>query len=463
MTARATLSAIRVETTDGQLEGFAHQGTQHFLGVPYAQKPIGTLRFRPPQPVTRRNETLTVTASRTASLQPGSFRARTLQGLPGPTSEDALWLNVWRPDTPASDLPVLVWIHGGAFTNGSAALPSIDGAALARTAGIVVVTINYRLGALGFASHPELTGEEAANLGLLDQIAAMRWIHREIESFGGDPGRTTLAGESAGAISAALIAQTESARGLFSQLILHSGVAQTRPHTDIVRATEALAGEIGVGPSELRTVPGDILIAATSRIRPLHFWPSAVGEREAQDDASLPSVPTLISTAADEGTFFMLESERVPTHTRASAIDFLHAVTGSSEAERMYDAASLDSPDSDTPSFIAARSITQALFDGPADSWALRAQTCGSEVFRARQRVPTTVWGGWLGATHTLEIPLLFGTYCHPQLAQLYPAPNTEGRARRLQNSWIHFIETGRPGGEWMPWSSDGRHVHIFG
>lgn len=463
MTASATASAIRVETADGPLDGFAHQGTQHFLGVPYAEKPLGTLRFRPPHPVIRRKEPLTVTASGTASLQPGSFRARTLQGLPGPTSEDALWLNVWRPDSPESGLPVLVWIHGGAFTNGSAALPSIDGAALARTAGIVVVTINYRLGALGFASHPELTGEGTASLGLLDQIAALGWVRREIERFGGDPGRTTLAGESAGAISAALIARAESAQGLFSQLILHSGVAGTRPIADITQATETLADEVGVGPSELRNVPGDILIGATSRIGPLPFWPSALGECKAQDDATRPSIPTIISTAADEGTFFMLESERMPTHTRASAIAFLHAVTGNGGAEQMYDTASNMSAGSAIPTSIVAKAITQAMFDEPADSCALRTQMGGAPVYRARHRAPTTVWGGWLGATHTLEVPRLFGTYRHPQLAQLYPAPDTQRRAHTLQNSWVHFIETGRPSCEWTPWSPESRHVHIFG
>jgi para-nitrobenzyl esterase len=225
---RAAMDAIR--TDSGTVVGTLKSGVTTFLGIPYAAPPVGNLRWRPPQPPRYRNSDWKADQFGTSCMQnqAGSRLPWTEEFMTqGPIGEDCLYLNVWTTaKNAAAKHPVMFWIYGGAFTEGSSSVAVYDGAELAKK-GVVVVTANYRVGPLGFLAHPELTRESehssSGNYGLLDQIAALRWVQKNIAAFGGDPSQVTIFGQSAGAISVADLMRSPLAKGLFARAIAQSG------------------------------------------------------------------------------------------------------------------------------------------------------------------------------------------------------------------------------------------------
>jgi para-nitrobenzyl esterase len=224
-----TSDPSEVQVTQGRLTGRTGDGVTSFRNVPYAAPPVGPLRWRPPQPAPPWTGVRAADRPGAICIQPPA------NGDPGvgplPMSEDCLTLNVWSP-AEAERLPVMVWIHGGGYNNGSGTAELYDGTNLARR-GVVVVTINYRLGRLGFFDHPALAAERAAdtpagNYGVMDQIAALEWVRDNIAAFGGDPGRVTLFGESAGGAAVTQLMIAPTARGLFHAAIVQSGLGRQR-------------------------------------------------------------------------------------------------------------------------------------------------------------------------------------------------------------------------------------------
>ncbi|HSL86030.1 MAG TPA: carboxylesterase family protein, partial [Bacteroidales bacterium] len=217
-------SALLVRVEGGRVEGVEENGITVFKGIPFAAPPVGDLRWKPPQPVKRWKGVLK--ADRFAPACP-QFQ-RIMPGMtPVETSEDCLYLNVWTPAQSSGErLPVMVWIYGGGFSMGSTSVPLYSGENLARM-GVVVVSVAYRIGPLGFMAHPGLTAESehnaSGNYGLLDQIAGLRWVQKNITAFGGDPSTVTIFGESAGAISVSILAASPLAKGLFRGAISQSG------------------------------------------------------------------------------------------------------------------------------------------------------------------------------------------------------------------------------------------------
>ena len=213
-----------VRLADGAVRGKVSSGVAAFLGISYAAPPFGAYRMRPPQHVLpwqgERDATAFGPTVPKGDYPPQYARLFPEVVVPG---DDCLNLNVWTPDINAAGLPVLVWIHGGSFMNGSGSVGAYDGTAFARD-GVVCVSINYRLAAEGFL----FLGEGTANLGLLDQLAALRWVQDNISAFGGDPARVTVAGESAGAMSVTTLLSMPLAEGLFAQAIAQSGAAEAR-------------------------------------------------------------------------------------------------------------------------------------------------------------------------------------------------------------------------------------------
>ena len=228
LSTRAAMDAIRTES--GTVVGTQKSGVVTFLGIPFAAPPVGNLRWRPPQPTPYRNADWKADQFGPSCMQnqPGSRLPWTEEFMTqGPIGEDCLYLNVWTTAKNASaKQPVMFWIYGGAFAEGSGAIAVYDGAELAKK-GVIVVSANYRIGPLGFLAHPELTKESgrgaSGNYGLLDQIAALRWVQKNIAGFGGDPSQVTIFGQSAGAISVAALMRSPLAKGLFARAIAQSG------------------------------------------------------------------------------------------------------------------------------------------------------------------------------------------------------------------------------------------------
>ncbi|HWA30995.1 MAG TPA: carboxylesterase family protein, partial [Rhizomicrobium sp.] len=229
--ATATAKAPVVKAPAGALKGTAENGVDVFKGVPFAQPPVGNLRWKPPMPLPRWTGTKDATQFGPACVQPVAKLANVYSGPALPMSEDCLTLNIWVP-AQAHNAPVFFWIYGGALWGGANREAMYDGTRMAER-GVIVVAVNYRLGVLGWLAHPELSAESpqgiSGNYGLLDQIAALRWVKDNIAAFGGDPSNVTIAGESAGGLSVMYLMASPPARGLFAKAIAESAYMVSTP------------------------------------------------------------------------------------------------------------------------------------------------------------------------------------------------------------------------------------------
>ncbi|MGH7416122.1 MAG: carboxylesterase/lipase family protein, partial [Candidatus Rokuibacteriota bacterium] len=260
-----------VETRRGRVRGVTESGLAVFRGLPFARPPVGARRFQPPEPPAPWSGVRDAARFGTSAAQNGALVGPLMSLGIGRTGEDCLYLNVWTPRPDRARRPVLVWIHGGAFILGSGSQLLYDGSRLARRGDVVVVTVNYRLGALGFLGVQDRFGRRlpaTGNEGLLDQIAALEWVRDEIAAFGGDPDNVTLFGESAGAMSCATLLGMPRARGLFHRAILQSGAANyVWPRDTAARLADQVLAEIGVGsPEELYAATPERLLAAQRRL-----------------------------------------------------------------------------------------------------------------------------------------------------------------------------------------------------
>lgn len=247
-----------VDAPAGKIAGSAQGALHVFKGIPYASPPVGSARWRPPVPLPHWDGVMTAAEFGAVCPQPESRIVSVYSDDPGPMSEDCLTLNIWAP-AGARQAPVFVWIHGGAFTTGSSRQPMYDGAALAAQ-GIVVVSINYRLGVLGYLAHPELSAESplgiSGNYGLLDQIEALRWVRRNIGAFGGDASNVTIAGESSGGLSVIYLMAAPDARGLFAKAIAQSAYMISTPELKHARHGAAAAEDAGSQLAAKLQAPG---------------------------------------------------------------------------------------------------------------------------------------------------------------------------------------------------------------
>jgi para-nitrobenzyl esterase len=316
-----------VKVEGGLVEGTVENGITVFKGIPFASPPVGGLRWRPPQPVN--NWDGVIKADRFCPACP-QFNIPMLGFVNAGISEDCLYLNIWKPDdTSEVKLPVMVWIYGGGFFIGSTSQALTGGEQLAKK-GVIVVSIAYRIGALGFLSHPDLTAESennaSGNYGLLDQIAALKWVQNNIEAFGGDPGNVTIFGESAGGQSVSMLAASPLAKGLFHRAICMSGgsfgparIKKEPGCMQLLKGAEKagieFAQRMGANSlNELRQIdPQKFLSDTTATIG--GFWPIIDGYVITDDQYKLyeagtyTDIPVLIGSTSDEGTLFIMTSK----------------------------------------------------------------------------------------------------------------------------------------------------------
>jgi para-nitrobenzyl esterase len=314
-TVQAQAGAAMVTTDRGRLAGVAQGDVTAWLGIPFAAPPVGDLRWRPPAAAAPWSGVQQATRFAPSCMQPLRDHGIAYYVGDDPVAEDCLYLNVWAPAAraPRGGWPVIVYIHGGSFVAGSGRKPLYVGDRLAAK-GAVVVSVNYRLGVLGFMAHPALSAESAdrasGNYGLMDQIAALRWVRANIAAFGGDPARVTAMGQSAGAMSIAALQVAPAARGLFQRIAAFSGSPYTAVDADRVpslAAAEArgVAFQRSVGAADLaalRRLPADRLVAAQPPAMPPivdgHVLPGAPAQLYARGAAA--DVPLLLGTVRDE-------------------------------------------------------------------------------------------------------------------------------------------------------------------
>lgn len=481
------LEKVRLDSgpVTGALEEVGDGEVWSFKGIPYAAPPVGDLRWKPPQPVAPWTEPLACTAFGPACPQPGASDSFYLDTLAvGAIDEDCLHLNVWSPAESAEEqLPVMVWIHGGSFETGSGSMALYDGQKLA-TGGVVVVSINYRLGPLGFLAHPALSAESAegvsGNYGLLDQIAALRWVQRNIAGFGGDPANVTVFGESAGAISILDLLVSPSAEGLFHRAIAQSGilldhgfgVSTTGTLEGAEAAGEHFAERLGIDatgdiPVQMRAkTPDELLVAAAGLAEDSGLVEQGLTWKPVADGHLLPdlpsrlwaagerhSIPLLIGSNADEGNAFLGGLSVSPEDYEAQmgkifgdhvqgALALYPASTGQETLtglSRMLTEVGFAS----TARF-AARSMSTG--GGAAGSSASDAEAAPAYLYWFT-RVPLQ---NPLGAFHGVEIPYVFGN------ADLFAFLGTIEKvdydlSAAIMGYWTRFAATGDPNGGGAP------------
>jgi len=449
--AAAGAAAPVAHTPLGDLVGVSQQGADAYLGIRFAAPPVGALRWRAPQPVGRwsgRKLAQTFGHSCWQAVSPQGFGPWTHEYVvQGDIREDCLFLNVWAPAHARGKLPVLVWIHGGGFNSGSGAIPIYDGRALAAR-GIVVVTINYRVGVFGFLAHPDLTREAAggpnANFGLQDMIAALKWVRGNIAAFHGDPAAVTIAGQSAGSMAVHELIASPLAKGLFARAIGESGLPDPGDAPELAQAEAAgvaFAKDKGAQTiGELRAMPPEALAASTGANQ-VRFVPVL-------DGVVLPSlkplsrVPTLLGYTADEGSALgrdygsgepeMLQ-RLIADHYGTSAARFAPFYPASTPEER-------------------AESNRQVRRDSGAGDIYAWAQRRGGEpaiyAYRWTHIEPGPQSDRWR-AFHSSEIPYVFQTLGASPERQFTPADRA--LSHRISTYWLNFVRNGDPNGGGLP------------
>lgn len=460
-----TTATTRYGTVRGEITG----GVTRFLGIPYAASPTGPLRFAAPQPPAAWDGTRDCTRFGATPPKP-AYVAPFDDLLPEPDipGDDWLTLNVWTPDT-AGRLPVMVWIHGGAFSNGNSAVAMYDGYPFARD-GVVLVSVNYRLGIDGFALLPDAP----PNRGLLDQVAALQWVRDNVAGFGGDPANVTIFGESAGAMSVMTLLGMPRARGLFAHAIAQSGAAQTGADpADARLVTGELSAVLGFDATaaSLGGLPVEKLIAAQATVRdamamapdPVRWGASVVRTSMAfipvVDGDVLPlhplaaladgrgaDVPLLAGTNTEEFRLFAVPNGLAAMMT-ADALPAMLGMLGiGSEPAALYQA---NRPGA-SPGDVMCALITDQFFRNPLFA-AAEARATGP----ARTYLYEFGWRSQvqdLGAAHAVEIPFVFDNLGSPdaQLA-IGTHPRTD-LAAEMHAAWIRFARSGEPG--WQPFDA---------
>ena len=459
-----------VEIASGRLEGNALDGYQSYLGLPYAAPPVGALRFRSPEPVDpwtglRPAHDFGPVAPQLASALENILGAR-------PTVSDeagCLTLNVWTPQADGGRRPVMVWIHGGAFVTGSGSTPWYDGARFATEHDVVVVTVNYRLGVLGFTFLGELIGADyqgSGSVGIQDQAAALRWVRDNIGVFGGDPGNVTIFGESAGGMSVGTLLALPEAAGLFHKAVPQSGAtSHTLGPEAATGIAMALLDAVGLERAEaarLQDVPIESLMEAQGKLalayaqQGMTFQPVVDGQvldrrpLDAVAAGSAAGVPILVGTNRDEWNLFAALNPRQASMDEAGLLKAASALFGDSASDAIttYRAGR----PSFSPGDLLSAMTTDSVFRVPAIRLAEAQQKAGGSVWMYLFEWATPAMGGRFGSCHALEIPFVFDNLQQPGASLFVGETPPVELARTMNAIWAHFARTGSPEGPVAPW-----------
>ena len=486
-----------VQTRQGSLRGSLEDGIHVFRGVPYAQPPVGDLRWRRPQPLEPWDGVREAVDFGPISMQPPRPAAGPFAGIMGHSqermSEDCLYLNVWTPGLDDRRRPVMVWIHGGGLSSGSGSSPAYDGAPLASRGDVVIVTINYRLGALGYLPDPVLADDDdtEANFGFHDMLAALEWVRDEIAAYGGDPANVTIFGESAGGIAVGILLASPLAEGLFQHAIIQSGAAD-RLHSQesVAEMLPFFYRELGLdhpSPDELRRLSVEeilnaqsALAAADPAVNPaagLHGLFNAVIEDDFLDAVPIDAVKEgrggkvdlLAGTMRNEFTLLSAMSG-LSDINEEQALELMAPLVGGSErAGECYDtykSLRIQRGESTDPLAIYNAVMTDRQYRGSTRRLldARDGVVGGTYSYLVEQQSP--MFEGRLESPHALDVPLIWGTNdlmrdfvgVDPQVDQL---------SSFMMDAWINFARTGNPTTNalpgWPQYRADRPYTMVFG
>ncbi|MGW7354068.1 carboxylesterase/lipase family protein [Streptomyces sp. NPDC054784] len=455
-----------VATAYGEVRGVREEHATVFRGVPYAAPPVGARRFRAPEPPEPWEGVRDAVApGPTAPKHP--YAPALAELLPDPVipGDDFLHVNVWTPvaGPDAGPYPVLVWVHGGSLCHGSNAVGLYDGTSFARD-GVVLVSVNYRLGTEGFAFLPDAP----ANLGLRDQVAALEWVRDNVAAFGGDPGNVTVFGESAGAISIAALLAAPRAAGLFRRAVLQSGPPTAVPPATMRRTTRAIAKRLGVPATAeaFRTVSAARVVEAQREVlaggNPItggpSFQPVVDGDLLPEHPAAAlargasADVPLLVGTTTEEYRLWFVPGGLMERVTPLGLRLAMLRKRVPRAAARVYGANRPGARPGEILGALATDLLLRLPYNRLAD-----ARTGGS-TYVYEFAWPSPVLG--LGACHALEIGFVFDRLDSPDARALAGADAPQSLADAMHGAWTAFARTGDPG--WRAWDET-RPVMVFG
>jgi para-nitrobenzyl esterase len=466
-----------VSAPAGELRGMVAGNLRIFKGIPYARPPVGKLRWRAPVPLPKWPGVRNATAFGPECFQPNSPLASVYSAPPLPMSEDCLTLNIWAP-AQAHDAPVFFWIYGGALWGGASRDPLYDGARLAER-GVVVVSINYRLGVLGWLAHPQLSAESpqgiSGNYGLLDQIQALKWVQRNIGAFGGDPANVTVAGESAGGLSVIYLMVSPEARGLFAKAIAESSYMIAMPSLKVSRYGWPAAEESGLklaaalhapNIAALRAMsPGKLTdAAAAAQFGPWgtvdgHILPEQMVT--AFDKGDQAHVPILAGFNSGEIRSLTVLAPAVPR----SGADYTAAIRAhygdlAPQFLRLY-------PASDMKESILA-TTRDGLYGWTAERLVRKQTALGlsSYLYLFDHGYPAADDSD-LHAFHASELPYVFGTFdaTPPRWPRVPAEPREVALSQAMLDYWTSFARDGQPQAahepDWPAFGSAGAYMHF--
>ena len=469
-----------ITISSGKICGADDQGVHAFKGIPYAAAPVGNLRLRPPTAPPPWDGVHDASAYGLTAIQqrmPGIFGEF---GTPqSPAGDDCLNLNVWTPDPGANGLPVLVWIHGGAFYAGSGVDDVYNGAAFARD-GIVCVTINYRLGVQGFWHLGEYFAElaESGNVGMFDQIAALEWVQENIASFGGDPNQVTIAGESAGGMSVSTLMAMPAAKGLFHRAIPQSGAANNGISADTATMIGGhMLDILGVAPGDLEglmRVPNELMLETQVKLGdelqetrdPARFGEAAASAMAFQPTYGTEALPQrpydaiaegaaadidlMIGTTMEEALIFIVDLKEIFNEELVSlTVEAVFGMAGK-DGSAVLDVYRSNRPDAETHE-IAAAIETDRMFTVPAIRMADAQVAHNPNTRLYRFDWSAQVADGAWGAHHFIEVPFAFDQVDNDQARTFLGDNPPRSLTDATHTAWVGFIKDGDPNHEGLP------------
>jgi para-nitrobenzyl esterase len=457
-----------VVTESGKSAGSFQNELYIFKGIPYAAPPVGELRWMPPQPVKKWGgvrDAKNFGAIAPQTLMPLGPFGQVVQ----PQSEDCLFLNVWTPGLDKGKRPVMVWIHGGAFTIGSGSDPMYNSDVLPKRGNIVFVSINYRLGMLGFLRLKDVTGGKipaTGNEGLMDQVLALKWVKDNIAAFGGDPDNVTVFGESAGGMSIGCLMAMPSAKGLFQKGILESGVGSAAVSLNVANAgAEAFLKAANIKKNDIKALQA-LTPVQLLEIEKKMMVPGAGESGDAKitvtmpvvDGEIIPDVPnklarqgyskdiiTIIGTNLDEWRLFTLMQPAGGQMDEAGMLKRLAALMPEERAKKLvaaYKKAREKRSEPVAPADLFSAIQGDSMFRIPALGLVEAQQANKRAAYNYLFTWKSPAMGGVLGACHALEIGFVFGNYNDMFCGS---GPEADKLARCMQDAWLAFARTGDP------------------